>query len=29
MRQVVMHGPGDVRVEDREDPKIIEVLLLP
>ena len=24
MRQVVMHGPGDVRVEDREDPKIIE-----
>src|SRR4051794_9089038 len=23
MRQVVMHGPGDVRVEDREDPKII------
>ena len=24
MRQVVMHGPGDVRVEDREDPRIIE-----
>ena len=24
MRQVVMYGPGDVRVEDREDPKIIE-----
>ena len=24
MRQVVMHGPGDVRVEDRDDPKIIE-----
>jgi len=24
MRQVVMHAPGDVRVEDREDPKIIE-----
>jgi threonine dehydrogenase-like Zn-dependent dehydrogenase len=23
VRQVVMHGPGDVRVEDREDPKII------
>jgi threonine dehydrogenase-like Zn-dependent dehydrogenase len=22
MRGVVMHGPGDVRVEDREDPKI-------
>jgi threonine dehydrogenase-like Zn-dependent dehydrogenase len=24
MRQVVMHGPGDVRVEDRADPRIIE-----
>ncbi|WP_445255506.1 zinc-dependent alcohol dehydrogenase family protein [Nocardioides aurantiacus] len=24
MRQVVMHGPGDVRVEDREDPRIVE-----
>src|SRR5215210_8296097 len=24
MRQVVMYGPGDVRVEDREDPRIIE-----
>ena len=24
MRGVVMYGPGDVRVEDREDPKIIE-----
>ena len=24
MRQVVMHGPGDVRVEDRDDPRIIE-----
>src|SRR3954454_21867621 len=24
MRQVVMHAPGDVRVEDREDPAIIE-----
>jgi len=24
MRQVVMYGPGDVRVEDREDPKTIE-----
>ncbi len=24
MRQVVMHTAGDVRVEDREDPKIIE-----
>ena len=24
MRQVVMHAPGDVRVEDREDPRIIE-----
>jgi threonine dehydrogenase-like Zn-dependent dehydrogenase len=24
MRQVVMHSPGNVRVEDREDPKIIE-----
>ncbi|MEZ2388514.1 zinc-dependent alcohol dehydrogenase family protein [bacterium RCC_150] len=24
MRGVVMHGPGDVRVEDREDPKIVE-----
>jgi len=23
MRQVVMHGPGDVQVEDREDPKIL------
>ena len=21
MRQVVMHAPGDVRVEDREDPE--------
>ena len=24
MRGVVMHGPGDVRVEEREDPKIVE-----
>src|SRR2546426_393476 len=24
MRGVVMHPPGDVRVEEREDPKIIE-----
>jgi threonine dehydrogenase-like Zn-dependent dehydrogenase len=24
MRGVVMYGPGDVRVEDREDPKIVE-----
>ena len=24
MREVVMYGPGDVRVEDREDPRIIE-----
>ena len=24
MRQVVMHGPGDVRVEQREDPQILE-----
>jgi threonine dehydrogenase-like Zn-dependent dehydrogenase len=24
MRGVVMHGPGDVRVEDREDPRIVE-----
>ena len=24
MRGVVMHSPGDVRVEEREDPKIIE-----
>ncbi|MEV7886821.1 zinc-dependent alcohol dehydrogenase family protein [Streptomyces sp. NPDC002817] len=24
MRGVVMYGPGDVRVEDRDDPKIIE-----
>jgi threonine dehydrogenase-like Zn-dependent dehydrogenase len=24
MRQVVMYGPGDVRVEDRPDPEIIE-----
>lgn len=24
MRQVVMYGPGDVQVEDREDPKIVE-----
>src|SRR5215203_5196814 len=24
MRQVFMYGPGDVRVEDREDPRIIE-----
>ena len=24
MRGVMMHGPGDVRVEDREDPKITE-----
>jgi threonine dehydrogenase-like Zn-dependent dehydrogenase len=23
MRQVVMHGPGNVQVEDREDPKIL------
>ncbi|MGF2945192.1 zinc-dependent alcohol dehydrogenase family protein [Mycobacterium sp. Lab-001] len=23
MRGVVMHGPGDVRVEDRDDPKIV------
>ncbi len=24
MRGVIMHGPGDVRVEEREDPRIIE-----
>src|SRR4051794_18706217 len=24
MRGVVMHGPGDVRVEDRDDPKIVD-----
>jgi threonine dehydrogenase-like Zn-dependent dehydrogenase len=24
MRGVVMHGPGDVRVEDREDPRLVE-----
>lgn len=24
MRQVVMHGPGDVRVEERDDPRIVE-----
>ena len=24
MRGVVMYGPGDVRVEDREDPTIVE-----
>ena len=24
MRGVVMHAPGDVRVEDREDPKVVE-----
>jgi threonine dehydrogenase-like Zn-dependent dehydrogenase len=24
MRGVVMHAPGDVRVEDREDPRIVE-----
>ena len=24
MRAVIMHAPGDVRVEDREDPRIIE-----
>src|SRR5437016_6816362 len=24
MRGVIMHAPGDVRVEDREDPRIIE-----
>jgi threonine dehydrogenase-like Zn-dependent dehydrogenase len=24
MRGVVLHGPGDVRVEDRDDPKIID-----
>ncbi len=24
MRGVVMHAPGDVRVEQREDPQIIE-----
>lgn len=24
MRGVIMHGPGDVRVEDREDPRIQE-----
>ena len=24
MRAVVMYAPGDVRVEDREDPTIIE-----
>ena len=24
MRGVIMHGPGDVRVEDRDDPRIIE-----
>ena len=29
MRQIVMHAPGDVPVEDREDPTITEVLLLP
>ncbi|MGH8840882.1 MAG: IMP dehydrogenase, partial [Jiangellaceae bacterium] len=23
MRGVVMHAPGDVRVEDREDPRIV------
>lgn len=23
MRGVIMHGPGDVRVEDREDPQIL------
>ena len=25
MRAVLMRGPGDVRVEDREDPRIIEL----
>lgn len=24
MRGVVLHGPGDVRVEDREDPRVVE-----
>lgn len=24
MRGVVLHGPGDVRVEDREDPQVVE-----
>ena len=24
MRQVVLHSPGDVRIEDRDDPKIID-----
>lgn len=24
MRGVIMHGPGDVRVEEREDPRIVE-----
>jgi threonine dehydrogenase-like Zn-dependent dehydrogenase len=24
MRGIVMYGPGDVRVEEREDPKIVE-----
>ena len=24
MRAVIMHAPGDVRVEDREDPRIID-----
>ena len=24
MRGVVMHGPGDVRVEERERPRIVE-----
>ena len=24
MRGVIMHGPGDVRVEDREKPTIVE-----
>ncbi|WP_309133448.1 zinc-dependent alcohol dehydrogenase family protein [Cellulomonas sp.] len=24
MRGVIMHGPGDVRVEDREDPRVVD-----
>ena len=24
MRGVIMHGPGDVRVEDREQPTIVD-----
>ncbi len=26
MRQVVMHGPGNVQVDDREDPTATKVL---